>query len=245
MGSGFYLITGTSRGIGKALAQKIVKEGNTVLGVSRSQPDVLKSEEYHHLSFDLSETSRIHEIMEKVDKIVGKQSFELVCLVNNASATEPIGPIEKCPAAEIEFHVRVGLVTPMILTSLFVCRFAGERIRKKVAFISSGAALTPLPDESIYCGSKAGINMFARCVGLEQESKEHGFESISIGPGMVDTAMQSAVRSKSNDEFAMAGFFKQAYEDGKLQEPSKAAERIFAVLVDRYEQGSYIDASEL
>jgi len=245
MGNGFYLITGTSRGIGRALAQKISNEGNTVLGVSRRRPDELTSERYHHMSFDLSETSRIHEIVEKVDETVDARRLDFLCLVNNASATEPVGPIEKCPPAEIDTHVRIGLIAPMILSSLFMQKFAGERIRKKVAFISSGAAFRSLRDESVYCGSKAGLNMFAQCIGLEQESSEFGFEVVSIGPGMVDTSMQMAIRSKTSDEFAMADYFRKAFEDGRLQEPGKVAERIYEVLLNRYEQGRYIEGSNV
>jgi benzil reductase ((S)-benzoin forming) len=57
MGSEFYLITGTSRGIGEALARRLVADGQTVLGVSRSRPEGLSSDRYHHLSFDLSDTA--------------------------------------------------------------------------------------------------------------------------------------------------------------------------------------------
>lgn len=244
MGSEFYLISGTSRGIGRALAQKILESGHTVLGLSRSRPGPLAFERYHHLSFDLNDTSRIGQVMEAVETIVGGQHFDFVCLVNNASATEPIGSIEDCPPNQIEAHVRIGLIAPMILTSLFINRFASEKMRKKVAFISSGAAFRPIPGESIYCGAKAGLHMFAQCVGLEQEDGAQGFELISIGPGMVDTSMQETARSKPNDEFAMAGFFQQAYEDGRLQEPGKVAENIYTILVNRYEQGRYVQASE-
>jgi hypothetical protein len=62
---------------------------------------------------------------------------------------------------------------------------------------------------------------------------------------MVDTPMQRVVRSKTSDEFAMADFFKQAFEDGKLQEPSKVAEKIYAILVNKYEQGKYVSVSEV
>jgi benzil reductase ((S)-benzoin forming) len=244
MGNGFFLITGTSRGIGEALARKILDEGNTVLGISRNPPDKLKFTNYYHLPFDLTEISRIDQIMEKVNEIVDDQSFDFVCLVNNASAVEPIGPIEKCPAAEIESHIKIGLLAPMLLTSLFIQRFSKENIRKKIAFISSGAAFTPLPDESIYCASKAGMHMFAQCVGIEQKNKHDGFEVISIGPGMVDTSMQLAARSKTSDEFAMADFFKQAFEDGRLQEPSRVAEIIYTILGKEYEQGKYVNVSE-
>jgi benzil reductase ((S)-benzoin forming) len=46
MDNGFFLITGTSRGIGEALAQKILEEGHTVLGISRNRSDILKSINY-------------------------------------------------------------------------------------------------------------------------------------------------------------------------------------------------------
>lgn len=245
MGTGFFLITGASRGIGEALTQKILQEGNIVLGISRKRSDTLKSSNYYHLSFDLTETSRISQIIEKANEIVDQQSFDFVCLINNASAVEPIGSIEKCPPTEIESHVKIGLVAPMLLTSMFIKRFTDEKIRKKVVFISSGAAFTPLADQSIYCSSKAGINMLAQCVGLEQKDKEHGFEVISIGPGMVDTSMQLAIRSKTSDQFAMADLFKQAFENGMLQEPGKVAEKIYPLLRDKYEQGKYMSVSEI
>jgi hypothetical protein len=62
---------------------------------------------------------------------------------------------------------------------------------------------------------------------------------------MVDTAMQLAVRSKPQDEFALADFFKQAYADGKLQQPSTVAEAIFAILENTYEPGQYVNAWEI
>lgn len=245
MENGFFLITGTSRGIGEALAQKVLEKGNTVLGIARGRSSALKSTKYHHLSFDLADTSRISQIMEKVDEVVDNQRFDFICLVNNASAVEPSGSIEKCPASEIESHVRIGLIAPMILTSLFIRKFSDGRIRKKVAFISSGAAYTAIPQDSIYCGSKAGMNMFAQCVGLEQKDKEYGFEVICIGPGMVDTFMQQVARSKNRDEYVWVDLAKQAYENGELQDPGEVAERIYIILSNRYEQGKYISASEL
>lgn len=245
MENGFFLITGTSRGIGEALAQKVLEKGNTVLGISRNRSGTLKSTKYFPLAFDLADTSRLSQIMQKVNEMVDNHSFDFVCLVNNASAIEPIKPIEKCPEVGIDSHVKIGLIAPMILTSMFIRKFSDYKIRKKVVFISSGAAFTAMPDDSIYCSSKAGINMFAQCVGLEQKNRENGFEVISIGPGMVDTPMQQAVRSKNSDEFAMVDFFKQAFEDGKLQEPGKVAEKIYTILGNKYEQGKYVSVSDV
>ncbi len=244
MENGFFLITGTSRGIGQALAKKLLEKGNTVLGVSRSRSDTLSSAKYHHLSFDLADTLQIGQIMEKVGEIADNTNFDLVCLVNNASATDPVGPIEKCAAPEIEAHVRIGLIAPMILTSMFIRKFSGNESRKKVAFISSDPAFYGSPDTSVYDSCKAAINVFAECIGLEQENKANGFEVVSIGPGMVDTFMQEFARSKAVSEFAGAAFFKQAYLDGKLQAPDTVAERIYTILENKYEQGKFVRVSE-
>ncbi len=245
MENGFFLTTGTSRGIGQALARKLLEKGNTVLGVSRSRSDTLKCTKYHHLSFDLADTHRISQIMEKVCEIAGNTNFDLVCLVNNASATDPIGSIEKCAATEIEAHVRIGLIAPMILTSMFIREFSHHESRKKVAFISSDPAFFGSPDVSIYESCKAAINMFAECIGLEQKNKANGFEVVSIGPGMVDTFMQEVARSKAASEFAGADFFKQAYLDGELQAPDAVAERIYTILANKYEQGKFVRVSEV
>ena len=51
-----FVITGTSRGIGAALARRIVLDGHTVLGVSRAKPDPLPPGDYHHLGHDLTRT---------------------------------------------------------------------------------------------------------------------------------------------------------------------------------------------
>ena len=240
-----FLVTGTSRGIGDALARRLLRDGHTVLGVSRREPDPPPSGSYHHVSFDLTRTSRVGEIVDRLETLYQAGDFDLVCLVNNASATEPVGPIERCPAAEIEAHLQIGLLAPMLLTSRFMERFSGEAVRKKVAFISSGVAFRALPDESVYCTAKAGLHMFAQCLGLEQQDRDGGFEIVSIGPGMVDTDMQQTVRSKSSEEFAMADFFKQAHAEGKLQDPAAVAGKILAILERRTEQGQYVSVTDV
>lgn len=245
MGNGFFIVTGSSRGIGEAVAKKLLDDGNIVLGISRKPSGSLTAGSYHHLPFDLTETSRLERIIEKAGEIVHDQRFDFVCLVNNASAVEPIGPIEKCALGDLEVHLQIGLVAPLLLTSLFIGRFTGEKMRKKVVYISSGAAFTPIPGNSVYSTAKAGIHMLAQCVGLEQKDQEGGVEVLSIGPGMVDTDMQEAIRLKTSDEFAMVDFFMQAYEEGRLQDPGDVAEKIYTIIENQYEQGKYVSISEV
>ena len=226
------------------MAQNILAKGGTVLGVARGRSAALKSAKYHHLTLDLADAPRLGQIMEKVDEIVDKQRFDFVCLVNNASAIESLGAIEKCPASEIEAHIRITLIASMILTSLFIRKFADGKMRKKVAFITGGSASSAVPHESIYCGAKAGETMFAQCVGLEQKDKDYGFEVITIGPGMVDTHMHQVARSKNKEDYVWADLVKEVYEKGELQDPGKVAEEIYMILINKYEQGKYVQVSE-
>lgn len=240
MASGLYIITGTSKGIGEALARTILEEGNTVLGVARTASVTFDTDRYHHMAFDLSEISRIDEIVDRAVEIAADQGFEFLCLVNNAAVIDPIGPIERCEASEIEFHLKVGLTAPMVLTSRLMSRFKESTMRKKVVFLSSGAAFNPMPETSVYCTSKAGITMFARSIAAEQKDREKGFEVHSVGPGMVETSMQQMARSKSPEEYAMGDFFRDAYDDGKVQEPGDAAAKIYAILQANQEPGAYV-----
>jgi benzil reductase ((S)-benzoin forming) len=245
MKNGFFLITGTSKGIREAVAQNLLEKGHTVLGISRSISNKLTSIKYYHLTFDLNNTSLINQIMEKVNEIVDNRSYDFICLVNNASVAEPLGSIEKCPAPEIDAHVRIGLIAPMILTSMFIQKYSDIKIRKKVVFISSVSAFEALNDESIYCSTKAGLNMLAQCIGLEQNKREYGFEVISIRPGMVDAPMQLLARSKTSDEYAWAELGKQVYKEVKLQKPNVVAEKIVTIIENKYEQGKCISVGEV
>lgn len=245
MKNGFFLITGTSRGIGEALAHELLDAGHTVLGVSRRRSEALDSPRYHHHSADLTQMSAIDPVADRARKLVDRGKHGVLCLVNNAAVLEPLKSIERCTADEIDIHMRVGLIAAMLLTSAFIRVFADFQGRKKIAFVSSGAAFHAWPDSSMYCSAKAGLTMFARCVGAEQEGREHGFEIVSLSPGMVETSMQQTARSKTAEEFAGADWFREAFASGRVQERGDVVGKMVKVLERRYGQGEFVSLSEV
>jgi len=245
MTNGLFLVTGTSRGIGEALAHALIERGNVVLGVARHRPASLHSPRYQHEDGDLADQATCEHLLARAAMLTAGHGFDFACLVNNASAVEPVGTIENCVPAQIEKHLRIGLVAPMVLTSLFMKVFANFSGRRKIAYISSGAAVTPIPGESVYCAAKAGLNMFARCVGQEQAGRAEPFEMVAIGPGMVNTEMQESVRSRTREDFPMVDYFRKAHEDGILQEPATVAEQICRILDMRLEQGRFVNVGEV
>ena len=243
MKKSLYIITGASRGIGQALSRVLLDAGHTVIGSSRRTQNL--GENYIHHAMDLSQPDDLMALLDVVETETRKTAFDFLCLVNNASATEPMTSIQHCPSEDIQFHVQVGLVSPMILTARFMERFASYNMRKRVAFMSSGAAHRAMPDMSVYCTSKAGLLMFGQSIALEQENMAQGFEVVSIGPGMVDTDMQTAARSKTDDEFSMASYFKAGYADGKVQNPRDVALKIQVILDRTIDSGVYVSVADI
>lgn len=245
MPKSFFIMTGTSRGIGEALAALLLEEGHYVCGISRGIAEALSPyENYFHINFDLSQIERIHDVMKDLLGMMREKDIDRICLINNASMLEPIKSIEACQAHEISKSLQVSLVAPIVLTSSFIRQTREFKMRKKVINISSGSGVYPAPDMSVYCTAKAGLNMFTKCVGMEQGNDASPVELVAVDPGMVETEMQRTARGLTSDEFAMADYFRAAYTGGKLLPADEAARHLRRIIDNEYEQGSIVSYLE-
>jgi len=228
MGQRYFIITGTSKGIGKQLAELLLARGDWVYGISRGRSDLLDSGEewrgrYRHIQYDLADLTGIDDLVTRVLDHIPSQEASFIGLINNAAMLEPLGPIEQCSAAEISQSLNISLAAPMILSSSFIQQTNHLSARRKIVNLSSGSGSYPAPSMAVYCTSKAGMNMFTQCVSLEQTGRQNPVEIIAFDPGMVDTELQAAARGKSAEEFALAGMFNQVYEAGQLKSPRDVA----------------------
>jgi benzil reductase ((S)-benzoin forming) len=245
MSNSYFIITGTSRGIGEALAKMLLDDGHYIFGISRGVSDVLMQyENYTHNMFDLSESDNIEQLLTSIFEQIDSQEIDMICLINNAAMLEPLKPIEECQAEEINKNLHISLIAPIILSSCFIRQTENLNARRKIVNISSGAGVHPLEDMSIYCTAKAGLNMFTRCIGVEQTGNRNSVEIIAVDPGMVETAMQKTVRGKDVEDFAMAGFFKEAYINGELQSPEHLVADLTNIIEKKYETGKIMNHFE-
>jgi benzil reductase ((S)-benzoin forming) len=234
-----FIITGASRGIGEAVAKSLLDHGDTVYGISRTESSVLgHHSNYNHISFDLSELGRIAEIIGQILHPLESDEFDMICLINNAAMLEPLLPIEDCQSEDIMTNIHSSLIAPIVLTSYFIKATQGWVARRKVINISSGSGVNASPSMSIYSTVKSGLNMFTRCVGLEQSNNENGVEILSVDPGMVDTSMQLTARNNLN--FGLGNFFKDAYRKGRLQSTDQVASRLLKIINKKYKTGKVI-----
>jgi NAD(P)-dependent dehydrogenase (short-subunit alcohol dehydrogenase family) len=159
-GAGRALVTGASRGIGKAIAESLVREGWEVVGTCRSPRRLAAADRVagvRYLPLDLAREKEVRAIVRSVG--------EVDLLVNNAGES-PIGPAEEVPVRKMREHFDINFFGPvMIMQGLLP---AMRRKRKgMVVFIGSIRGQAPSPFSSLYSASKAAIRAFCECLDVE------------------------------------------------------------------------------
>lgn len=247
-----FLITGASRGLGEALGRKLLNKNHRLVCFSRNRNALLIEEAASAqcvLDYEEADLSRVDQLEERLQRIVGSipsDELESACLINNAGILDPIGPVENSSADAISHHIQLNLTAPIILTSCFIRLTDTWKLPKTILNISSGAGKTAYSGWSSYCASKAGLDHFTRCIGLEQKEKDHGVRVISVAPGVIDTGMQAKIRSLREEDFPQKERFVQLKEEGRLSSPEAAADKLLQLLFSGdYEHGDVLDIRNL
>lgn len=247
-----YIITGTSKGLGEAIANRLLAKENHLFCLSRGLNESLikKASEdnypLNYLTIDLNNTDSLEGLMKEIfEDIKLIENIESITLINNAGQVAPINRVENCLAEEIMGNIRVNLGALMILSASFV-RYAKEiRVKKQIINISSGAGKRAIYGWGPYCSTKAGVNMLTECMGIEQESEENPVRVIAFGPGIIDTDLQVQIRATDKENFKDVEQFRSFKEEGKLRTADFVASKVIEVINDNtLENGLITDISE-
>ena len=215
-----YIITGTSSGIGRALALEVLKDSTAhVLGLSRRQN--IEHERYTHQRIELSKIADLENLHFPIS---GNEKE--VILVNNAGWIGEIAPLGQQDHLAIEESFNINLIAPTVLINQFLIQVKNLKMRRVVLNISSGAAQYPIASWSSYCASKAGLEMITRVIGEEHPE----VEAYAIAPGIVNTAMQKDIREAKEELFTDVARFKSYFENGELSSPEDISEKILHLL---------------
>ncbi len=226
-----YVVTGASKGIGRAICLELAKAGANVALLAR-QSEALEQttndvQAYSPASFavacDLGEGAMIG----KAAKFILEHFSQLDGLVHNAGEIRPIQPLFDAEHTQWSRSMMVNLVGVQHLTqALYPALSGGHRVR--VTTISSGAALRPLASWSAYCTAKAGLEMWTRC--LAEEGATQNISAVSVAPGIVDTAMQNTIRSAPSEDFPLLENFVGYHENGQLAQPETVAASLYSLI---------------
>ena len=231
-----FILTGASRGMGLAMARKLLKPGNTLLCISRKTNDTLATQAkmantvLEQWTQDLAAGADISARLEQWLREQAGAGFAGAVLINNAGMIPRIGPLSEADADNLAQALRVGLEAPMQLTAAFLRATANWPGPRKVLNISSGLGRKAMASQAGYCAAKAGMDHFTRCVALEEALKPNGAAVCSLAPGVVDTDMQTQLRGADASAFPDQHNFVNLKEKGQLTSPEEAAARVLAYL---------------
>lgn len=238
-----FILTGASRGMGLAMARKLLKPGHTLLCISRKTNDTLAVQARQagavlvQWTHDLASAADISARLEQWLREQAGAGFASAALINNAGMIARIGPLSEADADDLNQALRVGLEAPMQLTAAFLRATGAWPARRKVLNISSGLGRKAMASQAAYCAAKAGMDHFTRCVALEEALKPNGAAVCSLAPGVIDTDMQTQLRSADASAFPDQHNFVNLKDRGLLTSPDEAAARVLTYL-DRPDFGS-------
>jgi NAD(P)-dependent dehydrogenase (short-subunit alcohol dehydrogenase family) len=231
-----YILTGASRGMGLAMAQQLLKPGNTLLCLSRhANPHLTTDAEKAGVSLtqwtqDLANSEGASERLRGWLQGQNPADFTSASLINNAGLIPPILPMRQSKPADLAKALRVGLEAPMALCATFLGVTQHWSLPRKVLNISSGLGRFPMASQAGYCAAKAGMDHFTRCMALDEALHSHGAKVCSLAPGVIDTDMQVQMRGAAGQAFPDQNKFLQLKAQGQLSSPEQAAEQVLRFL---------------
>ncbi|PRY85312.1 SDR family NAD(P)-dependent oxidoreductase [Mongoliibacter ruber] len=225
-----YIITGSSKGIGKALVSQLLEnKQNSVIGLARSKQTIDK-ENFQGLEIDLSNVANIEANM---DSIFPEGDFSKIVLINNAGWIGPISHIGNLRNQDVQSLFDLNVVAPMLLMNAFVKKYADVEAEKTVINISSGAAKKAIDGWAGYSSSKAALNMMTEAAQVEADLDGSKIKYFALAPGVVDTDMQTDIRGASEKDFSKLDKFQKLKSNNELSSPQEAAEKILYLIDNR------------
>jgi len=223
------LVSGASRGIGKAVAKRFAKEGHFVIGTATSEKGAALIDDYLHDSggigrvLDVRDPEQIDKLFEEIESVYGAVQV----LVNNAGITKD-GLLMRMKDEDWESVIDTNLTSVYRMSKRAVRGMMKAR-RGRIINISSVVAKMGNAGQSNYAATKAGLEGFSRTLAREIGSRQVTINCVA--PGLIETDMTDEL-----DERLLNSML-DAVPIGRLGQPEDIAA---AVLFLAGDEASYI-----
>lgn len=230
------LITGASRGLGRALAEELARRGARVVLVARDRgplDEVVRAirsagGEAHALPGDVGDKEAVHPIAFAAAALVGPIDL----LIHNASTLgkTPLPLLLDTACEDLEQVLAVNLVGPFRLSKIVAGSMVLRR-RGTIVHLSSDAAVNAYPGWGAYGLSKAAQDHLSRTWAAELEGT--GVRVLSVDPGEMNTRMHADALPDA--------------DPSTLADPALVARRVVALLLrpEAFPSGDRVEAARL
>ncbi len=185
------IITGGSRGIGKAIAERFAQEGCNIMLASRTKSELEKTAESIKMKFTVKISSYRtdigyeNEVASLIQKTIAKFG-KIDILVNNAAIVGPTGEISHINGQEFFNTLKNNIGGTVFCTKAVIPHMKAQK-QGCIINLSGGGGLYPLPYYDAYSASKAAIVRLTENFALELE--KFNIFVTAISPGAVNTKM--------------------------------------------------------
>jgi 3-oxoacyl-[acyl-carrier protein] reductase len=190
------LLTGVSKGLGLVLLKLLLKDGNIIYGISRSDNEELNKlkklfpDNFIHLKYDLSLTESVKEL----SKYILKNKLKFDSFVNNAAvAYDDI--ITNANFDKLDLMFKTNVLNPIMITKSILRNFILNNVRGSIIHISSISVHTGYKGLSMYASTKGALEAFSK--NTAREWGEFGIRSNCVVAGFMETEMSDGL---SNDQ---------------------------------------------
>lgn len=216
------LITGSSRGLGYALALHFAQHGQTVFAVGRDAAALAKLQKKFPTLIRPIATDMTTEDGRKLIAAQVLATKQPISIIHNAAIAQTRAFANVDEKLFIE-HFATNVFAPLLLTQACLPALAaGQRI----LHISSAAGSYPLENQLVYCATKAALEHANRCLNVELA--ERSIYAGILWPGIMDTPMAEKLRTQF-EPTARALYIKLQEQ---LLEPSLVAQFVAWVLLN-------------
>lgn len=186
------LVTGASRGIGRAIAEKLAASGATVIGTATTDSGVAVISDYLGISgvghqLEVTSAKSIDVLLEFIQNKFG----DIGILVNNAGITRD--NLLMRMKEEEWFDILETNLTSVFRLSKIVLRAMMKKRQGRIITLGSVVGATGNPGQSNYAAAKAGIIGFSKALSREVASR--GITVNVVAPGFIATDMTKALTS--------------------------------------------------
>ncbi len=228
------LVTGASRGIGKAIAKRFAKEGHFVIGTATTEAGAEAIEEYLHEAggigriLDVTDQAQIDKLFEEIESVYGSVQV----LVNNAGITKD--SLLMRMKDEVWDQVIDTNLTSIYRMSKRAVRGMMKARRGRIINITSVVAQMGNAGQANYAATKAGVEGFSRTLAREIGTRQVTINCVA--PGLIETDMTDEL-----DERLLNSML-DAVPVGRLGQPEDVAAAVAYLASD---EASYVTGAVL